>query len=51
MKRNPRRFFRLVVRGAFILAGLYGGWLAAGAMNNQRIDLPRSVMPTTSPSH
>jgi hypothetical protein len=41
----------MLMRGAFILAGLYGGWLAAGSMNNQRIDLPRAVMPTTMPSN
>jgi hypothetical protein len=33
-----------------VFAGLCGGWLAAGSLNNQRIDVPRAVAPTTLPS-
>jgi len=33
-----------------IAAGLCGGWMAAGALNDGRIDIPHEVMPATQPS-
>jgi hypothetical protein len=28
-----------------VFAGLCGGWLAAGALNDSRIDIPRPIAP------
>jgi hypothetical protein len=46
MKRIRRRIIWLVAVGM----GLCGGWLAAGALNDHRIDVPRIVSPTSQPS-
>jgi hypothetical protein len=45
-----KRLLRLPLRALFIAAGLYGGWLAAGVLNNHRNDVPRPIPPTTLPS-
>jgi len=34
-----------------ITAGLCGGWMAAGSLNDGRVDIPRQVMPATQPSN
>jgi hypothetical protein len=47
-KRN--RPMKLLLRGAAILFGLWGGWLLAGALNDHRDDVPRPV-PTTHPAN
>jgi hypothetical protein len=49
MPVGRKRIFRLLVRGIFILLGLYGGWRLAGALNDHRSDVPRPV-PTTHAS-
>jgi hypothetical protein len=48
---------RRVIRIAAIVAGLSGGWIAAGVLNDHRSDIPRPVplnittMPTALPAH
>jgi hypothetical protein len=49
MKR-PRRSLRFLVRTIAIVLGLWGGWLAAGALNDHRIDIPRRIVPASQPS-
>jgi len=45
-----RSFAKKTVRILAIIAGLYGGWLAAGALNDRRADVPRMVAPSTRPA-
>jgi hypothetical protein len=40
----------MLLRAIVITAGLWGGWLLAGAMNDHRIDIPRRLVPATQPS-
>ncbi|MGD0540650.1 MAG: hypothetical protein ABSB33_03930 [Tepidisphaeraceae bacterium] len=47
---RPRRSLGILVRVLAIVLGLWGGWLAAGAMNDHRIDIPRRIVPATRPS-
>ena len=51
---KPYRGHNLVKRIVWLIAvfaGLCGGWLAAGVMNNQRIDIPRILAPATQPAN
>ncbi len=45
-----KRGLRMIVRILAIIAGLWGGWLAAGVLNDHRIDIPRRLVPATRPS-
>ncbi len=49
MKR-PRRPLRTLIRTVAIIGGLWGGWLAAGSLNDHRIDVPRRIVPATQPA-
>ncbi|MGD0463377.1 MAG: hypothetical protein ABSB74_12905 [Tepidisphaeraceae bacterium] len=49
MKR-PRRSLGILIRTLAIVLGLWGGWLAAGALNDHRIDIPRRIVPASRPS-
>jgi xanthine/uracil permease len=46
VKRVRRKIVWLIA----VAMGLCGGWLAAGALNDHRIDIPRIVSPTSQPS-
>lgn len=46
VKRVRRKIVWLVA----VAMGLCGGWLAAGALNDRRIDIPRRISPTSQPS-
>jgi hypothetical protein len=46
VKRVRRKIVRLIA----VITGLCGGWLAAGALNDRRIDIPRMMSPTSQPS-
>jgi hypothetical protein len=48
--KRPRRPIRFVIRTIAIIGGLWGGWLAAGSLNDHRIDVPRRIVPATQPS-
>jgi len=43
-----RKRLGYLIRLAAIVAGLWGGWLLAGALNDHRSDVPRPI-PTTRP--
>ena len=45
-----KRGFRKAIRIALVIGGLWGGWLAAGALNDRRSDLPRRIVPASQPS-
>jgi hypothetical protein len=47
---DVKRVRRKIVWLFAVATGLCGGWLAAGALNNRRIDIPRVVSPTSQPS-
>ncbi|MGD0770873.1 MAG: hypothetical protein ABSB42_22040 [Tepidisphaeraceae bacterium] len=42
-----KRGFRRAIRIGLVIGGLWGGWLAAGALNDHRIDVPRRIAPAT----
>jgi hypothetical protein len=42
-----KRSLRRIVRVILVAGGLWGGWLAASALNDHRSDLPRRVAPST----
>lgn len=51
MKQPGRKGgLRIIVRVLAIIAGLWGGWLAAGVLNDHRIDIPRRLVPASQPS-
>ena len=43
--RGTKRILRWTIRVLAIAAGLYGGWLVAGALNDHRSDVPRPIPP------
>jgi len=45
-----KRGFRRAIRIALVIGGLWGGWLAASALNDRRGDVPRRVVPPSQPS-
>jgi hypothetical protein len=45
-----KRGFRRAIRIALVIGGLWGGWLAASALNDRRGDVPRQVVPASQPS-
>jgi len=45
-----KRGFRRAIRIVLVIGGLWGGWLAASALNDRRGDVPRRVVPVTQPS-
>jgi hypothetical protein len=47
IKRGLRRILRVIL----VAGGLWGGWLAASALNDRRSDLPRRVAPSTLPAN
>jgi hypothetical protein len=47
---NRRRFVKRIVWMIAVFAGLCGGWLAAGEMNDHRADIPRILAPATQPA-
>jgi len=47
LKRGVRRILRVIL----VAGGLWGGWLAASALNDRRSDLPRRVAPSTQPAN
>src|ERR1700728_2832170 len=47
--RLPRTL-RKILRIILIAGGLWGGWLAASALNDHRADIPRRVAPATQPT-
>ena len=48
MRRAAQAISKFLIRAVAIFVGLWGGWRAAGALNDRRIDIPRPV-PTTRP--
>jgi hypothetical protein len=42
---------RRILRIILVAGGLWGGWLAASALNDHRSDLPRRVAPSTQPAN
>jgi hypothetical protein len=42
--------FRRAIRIVLVIGGLWGGWLAAGALNDRRGDIPRPLAPASQPS-
>jgi hypothetical protein len=45
MRKLGKRLFRFTL----IVIALYGGWIAAGMLNDNRDDVPRPI-PTSRPS-
>jgi hypothetical protein len=45
-----KRLRRKIIWLFAVVTGLCGGWLAAGALNDRRIDIPRMMSPTSQPS-
>jgi hypothetical protein len=50
LMKRLRRPLRTLIRTVAIIGGLWGGWLAAGSLNDRRIDVPRRVIPATQPA-
>jgi hypothetical protein len=48
---SGRKFAKRIVWLIAVFAGLCGGWLAAGVMNDHRVDIPRILAPTTQPAN
>jgi hypothetical protein len=49
MSNKSRGFTGRLIQTVAIIAGLWGGWIAAGILNDRRSDIPRPVPPTTMP--
>jgi hypothetical protein len=45
-----KRGFRRAIRILLVIGALWGGWLAAGALNDRRNDIPRPLAPASQPS-
>ena len=41
---------RRAIRILLVIGALWGGWLAAGALNDRRNDVPRPLAPASQPS-
>jgi hypothetical protein len=49
VSKKRRGFTGRLIQVLAIIAGLWGGWIAAGILNDHRSDVPRPVPPTTMP--
>jgi hypothetical protein len=47
---NHRGWTLRLIQAVAILAGLWGGWVAAGMLNNHRDDVPRPIPPAAAPA-